>query len=78
MSTLVLSGVTWVDVLGCVLTKPELCLTLKQLSDEEDHILFLTQIRLEVRIGKSSCVHRVCEAQEAEISWRWLSQGRVK
>lgn len=41
MSIPVLSGVTWADVLGRVLTKPVLCLTLKQLPDEEDHYLVL-------------------------------------
>lgn len=35
----VLSGVTRVNVLRHVLTKPVPCLTLKQLPDEEDHVL---------------------------------------
>lgn len=57
----VLSGVTWVDGLGRVLTKPVPCLTLKQLPDEEGHTSFLTGIRLELRTGKSLCVHRAWE-----------------
>lgn len=39
----VLSGLSGVlDILERVLTKPELCLTLKQVPDEEGRISFLT------------------------------------